>query len=86
MVRWIWTASNTEHIARHDLRPADVEAVTRADDYGEDQDPTSGRITMEGTTAVGFIRVLAAPTAPDELYCITAYALSPKRRKTGRTP
>jgi hypothetical protein len=82
-MRFIWDDLNIAHVARHQLTPAQVDAVLDAADVGwsvlED-----GRILIEGSVEPGMVRVVVVAVADDAgaLYVITAHRIHHKRRRS----
>ena len=88
-----WDESNIDHIARHDIRPEQVEEVY----YGEGPLPTFGirlpargpsppgetRYRLWGTDASGvLLEVIVAPFPKQGVWrCVTAYRMSKAARR-----
>ena len=80
--RFVWTERNTRKIEAHGLTRETVEATFAAADASGGDDRTIGRFILEGTVTGRFLRVIYAASSPNEVFVITAYRVSPRRRRT----
>ncbi len=77
----IWDTGNTEHIARHNVTPDEVEEICEGDPLV--QQTKSGRLLVSGKTTAGrfLVVILASKPEPDTYYPVTAYPASGKYRR-----
>ena len=78
-MRFHWNPENVAHVARHDLTPADAEAIFSAEDFTARQSFPNGRWEGEGTVAGKPFRVVFTRPGPDEVLVITAFRVRRRR-------
>lgn len=81
----MWDTNNTEHIARHDVTPAAVEAIVfdPATRWETDDTHRRGRLVGRGmtTTGRGLVVILEPPSLTGSSYCVTARPMTNRERR-----
>lgn len=81
-MRVIWTETNAAHIAEHGVSREEVEAVFAAPGVRFGDFPGSFRKAAEAEVGGRFLRVIFTESGPGEIYPLTAYQVSRRRRLT----
>jgi uncharacterized DUF497 family protein len=82
-----WDSGNTDHIARHDITPAEAEQVVLNNPIDLNFEVRGGeeRIAQIGETDVGRILLVVTTARDDKIRVVTAIPANRKLRKLYRT-
>ncbi len=80
-MRFLWTSTNRAKLAAHGVTTRDIEEAMTAADMRIGPGADHVRLYLSGTVGARMLQVIASPTAPDELYVVTAYFTNQRRRR-----